>query len=281
MTDMARPVAVVTGATGGIGRWIARGLAQAGCHVVLVGRDAGRGAAAQGWIAQEVPGASTELMLADLSSVAATRTLGQRIAAAHPRLAVLVLNAGVFRARRANTAEGHDMVLAVNLLSPFVLMQALEAPLRAGAPARIVTVGSSMSDHARVDPADLELRRGWNMVRAYGQSKLAVLMVTFEMARRLAGSGVVANVVHPGAVATGIVRSPGVIGLAWRLMSPWLRTEAQGAATPLHAALAPAVATTTGVYFKDCAPARANRAAQDPALAQAVWAATARLVQQA
>ena len=270
-------IAIVTGATGGIGRWIALRLAQAGHRVVLVGRDRTRGEAAQAWVSGQ-SGTMPELMLADLSCLAATRALGQGIAARHPRISLLVNNAGVFRARRERTAEGRDMVLAVNHLSPFVLTRELEGALRAGAPSRIVTVGSSTSDRARIDPQDLELERRWGMVRAYGGSKLAVMMATFEWARRLGGSGVVANVVHPGTVATGLVRTPGVIGLAWRLMAPWVRSEEQGADTPSYVALAPELAGTTGQYFKDRGIVEPNRLARDPALAGQVWRTTERLV---
>lgn len=277
MTGGDRGTAVVTGATGGIGRWIALGLVRAGLHVVLVGRDRARGEAALGWIDREAPGGSTELLVADLSSLAATRALGDRIAGSCPKLSVLVNNAGVFRARRTLTAEGFDEVLAVNLLAPFILMQRLEGALRAGAPARIVTVGSSTSDRASVDPANLQPVRSWRMQRAYAQSKLAVMMVTFEQARRLAGSGVVANVVHPGLVATGLVRTPGIIGLAWRVMAAWSRTEQQGADTPLHVALAPGLEETTATYFKDRKPAAPNRRVHDPVLVRRVWDATERL----
>lgn len=270
--------AVVTGGTGGIGQHIALGLAQAGLHTVLVGRDEARGNASLHFIRERVPGASVELMLADLSSLAQTRMLGQRIAAEHPRLSVLVNNAGVFRARRTETAEGHETVLAVNHLSPFVLTRALAPVLAAGAPSRIVTVGSNMSDRARIDPGDLELRHGWTLTRAYGRSKLAVMMQTFEWARRLRDQGTVANVVHPGMVATSIVRTPGVIGLAWRLLSRVALTEEQGAETPLHAALAPGLAGVTGAYFKDKAAAPPNKRALDLALAQHVWNATEQLV---
>ena len=271
------PTAVVTGATGGIGRWIALGLAEQGYHTILVGRDAGRAAAAEAWIAARLPHASTEIALADLSSLAATRGLARRLVTAHAAIDLLVANAGIFRARREHTPEGHEIVLAVNHLSPFVLIGALQPALAAAAPARIVVVGSSTSDRARIDPGNLELTRGWGMVRAYGQSKLASMITTFEWARRLQPLGVTANVVHPGTVATGLVRTPGVIGLAWRLMAPWVRTEQQGAETPLHAATAPALAGVTGGYFKNCRPATPNAAAGDRALANAVWAATERL----
>jgi retinol dehydrogenase-12 len=274
--------AVVTGATSGIGRWIALGLARAGCHVVLVGRNAARGAAALDWIGAQSPGASTELMLADLSLMAETRALGQRIAERHPAISLLVNNAGVFRTRRTETAEGHETVLAVNHLSPFLLTRTLLGALESGArdfgSAGIVNVGSDVSDRARIDPDDLELRRHWGMVRAYGQSKLALMMTTFEWARRLDWRGVTANIVHPGMVATGLVRTSGIIGLSWRLMAPFLRTEEQGARTPLHVCLAPEYAGRTGLYVKNCKPARANRSVEDVALVARVWDATERLI---
>jgi NAD(P)-dependent dehydrogenase (short-subunit alcohol dehydrogenase family) len=270
-------VAVVTGATSGIGRWIALGVARAGFHAVIVCRDTARGEAVRSWIAQEVPLASTEIVVADLSSLAETRHAAREISERHPRLTLLVNNAGVFRARRVRTQEGREMVLAVNLLAPFILMRELGPALRSGAPSRIVTVGSSTSDKARIDPSNLELERGWNLVRAYSRSKLAVMMITFETARRLAGTGVVANVVHPGAVATSLVRSPGIIGWAWRLMAPWLRSEEQGADTPLYVALAEDLAQTSGQYFKDRRAVAPNRRALDAGLVTRVWDATEHL----
>lgn len=272
--------AVVTGATGGIGRFVALGLAQAGMEVVLVGRDPGRGAAATAWIRDQVQDARLHFMLADLSSLGETCALGTAIAGAHPRLSVLVNNAGVFLPRRTTTAEGHETVLAVNHLSPFVLTRLLEPALRAGAPARLVTVGSSTADTALIDPANLELRHGWGLKHAYAQSKLAATMTTFKWARRWSGTGVVANVVHPGTVATGLVRARGVIGLAWRVMALFSRTEQQGADTPVFVATAPELETVTGTYFKDRRPARPNHRALDEVLVQRVWTATEDLVTQ-
>jgi NAD(P)-dependent dehydrogenase (short-subunit alcohol dehydrogenase family) len=273
------PVSVVTGASGGIGRWIALGLAQAGHSVVLVARDAARGGAAADWIGRQVAGAEITLQLADLSLMAATRAAGHAIAARHPAIDVLVNNAGIFRPRRELTAEGHERVLATNHLAPFVLTRALLPALRA-APrgARIVNIGSSTSDRARIFPDDLEGARRWGLVHTYGQSKLALMMATFGFAHRLRGSGVVANVVHPGAVASGLVRAPGAIGLAWRAMAPFLLTEAQGADSPVYVATAPAFAATTGAYVKKRAVVPPNPRALDAALCGAVWAATEALV---
>lgn len=275
-------VAVVTGATGGIGRWIALGLAGAGHHVVLVCRDAGRGAAVQGWIAGQVPGASTSVRVADLAQLRAARAVGRAIAAEHGVVAVLVNNAGMFAARRTETAEGHEAVLALNHLAPYVLADALEPALLAaaagGAAARIVNVGSSTSDRARIDPDDLEGIRRWGYLHAYGQSKLALLIATRVRAVRLTGTGVVANTVHPGTVATGLIREAGPIGWAWRLMRPFVLTERQGADTPLHVATSPDWAGRTGEYVKRRNPAAPNRRALDPALAAAVEARTRALI---
>jgi NAD(P)-dependent dehydrogenase (short-subunit alcohol dehydrogenase family) len=276
-----RRVSVVTGGSGGIGRWIALGLARAGQHVVLVCRDRARGGAAVDWIARQVPRPSLELRLSDLGSLRATRRLGVEISTEHPRLALLVNNAGMFTARRQSTAEGLEATLVVNHLAPVVLTDALENTLRAGAPSRIVNVGSSRSDRAEIDPDDLELVRSWGMVRAYSRSKLAMMITTFERAKRLRGSGVVAHVVHPGAVATNLVRESGAIGVAWRLMAPLLRTEEQGADTLLHVALAPDWAAVTGAYVKDGTAVRPNPRALDPVLAARVDAATRALIEAA
>lgn len=275
---MSKPrIAVVTGATSGIGRWIALGLARAGTRLVLPSRTEAGGIAARDWLLERVPTAEIELIDADLSSIASTMATARLIRERHPALSILVNNAGVFRARRERTPEGHDLVLAVNHLAPFVLMRELRPALLAGSPSRIVTVGSSTSDSAGIDPDDLELTRGWTMTRAYGRSKLAVMMATFENARLLTGTGVTANVVHPGMVATNLIRSGGPIGLVWRALRPWVRTEQQGADTPLHLCLASDLARVTGRYFKNRVPAVPNKRALDPMLTRRVWDATERL----
>ncbi len=271
-------VSVVTGASGGIGRWIALGLARAGHHVVLVGRDRARGEAAMAWIAERAKVAQLEFVLADLSLLQAARAAGEGIAAKHGAVDVLVNNAGVFCTRREQTAEGHERVVATNHLAPFVLTRALLPALQAAAAergeARVVNVGSSASDRAAIDPADLEGRRRWGMVHAYGQSKLAMLMATIAWAERLRGTAVTVNVVHPGLVATGIVRAGGVIGLVWRGLAPFSLTEEQGADSPLHVALAPAFHGVSGVYVKRRQVVSPNRLALRPALVAQVWQAT-------
>jgi len=267
-------ISVVTGATSGIGRWIALGLAQAGHRVVMIVRDQARGEAAAAWIRGQAPDAGMDLLLADLSSLAETRRVGGVIVERYGAVDVLVNNAGVFSPHRTVTAEGLETVIAVNHLSPFVLTTSLLPALRAAGAARIVNVGSSTADRARIDPADLQGTRRWGMVQAYGQSKLAITMATLGWARRLHGGAVVANVVHPGAVATGLVRAGGAIGLAWRMMAPFLLTPEAGADTPLHVALAPEFAALSGAYVKRRRIVRPNPLALDPELVEQVWEAT-------
>jgi NAD(P)-dependent dehydrogenase (short-subunit alcohol dehydrogenase family) len=244
----------------------------------MVGRDAGRCEAAASWIVGRVPGARLQMELADLSLLSETRAVATRIVRRHEAIDVLVNNAGVFCPRREETCEGHERVIAVNHLSPFVLTRALLPALRAASGGRIVNVGSSTSDRARIDPDDLEGRRHWGLLHSYGQSKLALLMVTLDLARRLQGSSVTANVVHPGAVASGLVRASGAIGLAWRAMAPFLLTEEQGADTPLYVALDAAFATITGAYVKRRLPVRPNSRVVDERLVAQLWSATERLV---
>ncbi len=267
-------ISVVTGATSGIGKWIALGLARAGHRVVLVARDRTRAEAAAGWIEALAPAAAIEIELADLSSLASTKAAAAAIATRHPTIDVLVNNAGVFCPRRELTGEGLELVIAVNHLAPFVLTAGVLPALRASGAARIVNIGSSTADHAGIDPDDLQGERSWGMVRAYSQSKLALTMVTLAWARRLHGSSVVANVVHPGAVATGLVRARGPIGIAWRLMAPFLLTPEAGADTPLHVALSPEFAAITGAYVKRRRIVRPNPLALDPVLVELVWDAT-------
>lgn len=266
-------IAVLTGGTSGLGRFVARGLARAGFTLVVVGRDPARLAALESFV-----GAAIETERADLSLVAEARAAAARIAGRHPRIAILVNNAGMFTTRRAETAEGHELTLAVNHLVPFALTGALRAPLAAHGAARVVNVGSVMAERARLDLADLELRRRWSGPRAYGRSKLALAAATRVWARRLAPDGATANVVHPGAVATGIVRDGILAPLAWGLMRPFLLSPEQGAEAPLRLALAPELAGVTGASFHRMTERAPARLALTPPLEAELWARTEALV---
>ena len=271
------PTAILTGATSGLGRFVAAGLAAAGHPLVLIARDPARADATRAWLLAQTPAVTIDVIPADLSLLAETRRAAETIAARHPSIGLMIHNAGTFAARRTLTAEGHETVLAVNHLSPFLLTRSLAPALR---DARVVFVGSSTSDHARIDPDNLELAHGWGLRHAYAQSKLALMIAGFEWARRLAPAATV-NVVHPGLVATGLIKDRGPIGWAWSLMGKFALTPEQGAATPLRAALDPALAHTTGRYLTPAGFGSPNPRAADPALAARVWAATERLVQHA
>jgi NAD(P)-dependent dehydrogenase (short-subunit alcohol dehydrogenase family) len=273
------PTALVTGATSGIGLYTALGLARAGFRVLLHGRDAERAEAARRWVQERAPGTPLEPMVADLASLAAVRGLARGIEARTDRLAVLVNNAGLFRKRREVSLDGNELILAVNYLAPFVLTQELLPLLERSAPARIVNVGSNASDHASIDLDDLQSTRRpglLGMTGAYAQSKLALMIATFELARRLEASGLTANVVHPGLVRTDIANRGGVVGLAWNVAKPFMISPERGAETSIH--VATALEDVTGRYFKRKRAVEPNPLAHDRNLAARLWRVTEDLI---
>ncbi len=265
------PVALVTGVTHGIGLWTALGLARQGGTIILVARDATRGAATKQWLVERAPAASFELEIADLASLDSVRALATRVRARHARLDLLVNNAGLIRDRRELTEEGFERVFAVNCLAPFLLTRELEGLLQAGAPARIVNVGSASSDRARIDLDNLQAEKRFSIMGAYGQSKLAMMLWTFELARRLEGTGVTANIVHPGTVATNIGNLGGWKSWIFGSLKPFLLSEEKGAETTIHVALAPELAAVSGRYFKEKAEAAPNPVALDQVLAASLY----------
>ncbi len=268
-------IAVVTGASSGIGQWVARGLLEQSYTVLLVCRDAGRGAAAQSWLAQAVPNGVTVLLPADLSRQAEVRRVAAAIQQRTGKLALLVNNAGCFSPRFALTEDGIETTLAVNYLAPFLLTQELLPLLQAygtaAAPARIVNVGSASADHARFSLERIRTPRPRLMLSAYAESKLALQMYSNEEARRQAGRNVVVNCVHPGMVATRIGLVGGLTSLFWRCLMPFVLTPEKGARCPLTVATAPEWATRTGLYAKRGKPARPNPRALDATSAKALF----------
>jgi NAD(P)-dependent dehydrogenase (short-subunit alcohol dehydrogenase family) len=262
----------VTGASAGIGRATARELARRGAHLVLVCRDRGRGEEARAEIAGAGRGAPVDLLLADLGSQAEIRRLAAELLAAYPRIDVLVNNAGVVNLRHATTVDGIETVFAVNHLAYFLLTNLLLARLQASAPARIVNVASDAHGWGRMNWDDLGWQRGYKPMRVYGQSKLANILFTYELARRLAGTGVTVNCLHPGAVATRLGRNNGRIAtVITRLLAPFFRTPENGAATSVFLATDPAVGAVTGRYFVDAKEARSSQASYDEAAARRLW----------
>jgi retinol dehydrogenase 12 len=262
-------VCVVTGATSGIGKATATALAGLGAQVVLVGRDRGRGVATAAELAAAAA-SPPRLEIADLASMAQVRALAGRLGALE-RIDVLVNNAGLMAGQRRVTAEGFDEVFAVNHLAPFLLTNLLLGQLTA-APARVITVTSDAHTAARLDLDDPQLERSWDSWRAYANSKLANILFTRELARRLEGTGVTANCAHPGMVRTRFgpeARLP--MRVAVTLARPFMRSPRRGASTVVYLATSPEVAGATGGYYVKRQRREPSEAARDDTTAQRLW----------
>jgi len=283
---MAEPerIALVTGASAGIGLYTALGLARAGFRVVMAGRDAARLEGARRTVAERSGSTRVEPALADFASLAAVRGLAERVLAAHDRLDLLVNNAGLISPRFQLSADGYELTVAVNHLAPFLLTNLLLDRLRASAQldksgARIVTVASQAHRGARLDPAGLVGREDWSPLKAYGRSKLCNILFTRALARRLDGSGVAAACLHPGVVATAIGdRAGGIAGWGWRLVKPFLVSPETGAATSLFLATTPDPAPFHGAYVIGKRAAQPDPTALNDELGERLWAESARQV---
>lgn len=263
---------VITGGTGGIGLAAAEALAARGALLTIVGRSAARASAAAARIAAAAPGAEVVQLVADLSSQADVRRLAGDILARHERIHVLANNAGAFFVDRQLTADGLERTWALNHLSPFLLTTLLLDRLKASAPARVITTSSAAHRGAHIPWDDPGAERGYRGFARYGQSKLANILFTAELARRLGGTGVTANCFHPGLVATGFgMNNRGLAAAALALVRPFARTPARGAETLVWLADAPEAGAHTGLYFVDRRPARPDAAALDPGAAARLW----------
>jgi NAD(P)-dependent dehydrogenase (short-subunit alcohol dehydrogenase family) len=272
-------IALVTGASAGIGLYTALGLAGAGFRVILAGRDPGRIERARRLVAERAVAGAAETALADFASLDAVRQLAETVLARHGRLDVLVNNAGLISRRYELSLDGYEMTVAVNHLAPFLLTNLLLDRLRASVPSRIVTVSSQSHRGARLDPAEMAGRRDWSPLKAYGRSKLCNILFTRALARRVEGSGVMAACLHPGVVATAIGNNAGrFTSLGWRVVKPFLISADQGAATSLFLATTADPAVFHGAYVIETRTARPDPAALDDALAERLWEESARLV---
>lgn len=277
---MAGRTVLVTGGTGGIGKATAEGLARLGARVGIVGRYLQRARSAAADITAVTGNPAIDPHAADLSSQAEVRRLASELLGAYPRLHVLVNNAGGFWANRHPTVDGLERTFAVNHLAPFLLTALLLGRLKASAPARIVTVSSGAHATGRIDFDDLQGERAYFGPRAYSQSKLANVLFTCELARRLQGTGVTATVLHPGVVRTAF---GGEDPAPWHrvllpLTRPFMRTPAGGAATPIYLASSPEVEGVTGRYFANRKPRSSSKASYDTAAAARLWRTSEQLV---
>ncbi len=276
---MTGKTVLVTGASGGIGKATALGLARMGARIAITGRDHGRTEDAASEI-RAVTRTQVEVFVADLSSQSELRRLADQVLEDLPRIDVLVNNAGGYWHTRHLTADGLERTFALNHLAPFLLTNLLLDRLTRSGPARVVTVSSNAQALGRIDFDDLQGERSYSGARAYNQSKLANVLFTNELARRLEASVVTANALHPGVVSTTFgAEDPGHLQkLIVPIMRPLMKSPAQGAATSIHLASAPDLDRVTGRFFANSLPKKSSRRSYDQATAAQLWQMSADLV---
>ncbi|MFG0316734.1 MAG: SDR family oxidoreductase [Planctomycetota bacterium JB042] len=262
---------VVTGANAGIGKATATGLAKRGARVIMVCRDRGRGEAARAEVARESGSDRVELRLGDLSSLADVRRLASELAG-EERIDVLLNNAAIMPRGRETSADGHELQFAVNHLAPFLLTTSLLDRLKASAPARVVTVASNAHRKGVIDFDDLDAERGYDSRLVYCTTKLMNVLFTRELARRLDGTGVTANCLHPGVISTTLLRQyfPPLGPFAF-LTNLFFKSPEDGAKTSIWAATAPELDGVSGRYLSDEAIAEAEPRGRDDAVAKRLW----------
>jgi len=279
--DFRGKVCVLTGATRGIGRAAADGLARTGMTLYLVGRDASRVEETVRAVRTASGQGRVEGLVADLSLRSEVRRLAAEVKKRCSRLDVLVNNAGAIFTRREETKEGTEKTLALNHLGYFLFTLELLDLLKASAPSRVVNVASDAHRGMRLDFEDLENQKRYSGLRVYGQSKLMNVLFTAELARRLSGTGVTVNALHPGVVATGFGKNtPGLFRSLVRIAAPFMTTPEKGAETVVYLATSPEVAGVTGEYFAKSRESRPSPTARDMEAARKLWEASERLVAQ-
>lgn len=278
-TSMRGKTCMITGATAGIGEVTAQSLAQMDANVILVGRSQQKCIDTVTRIKEKTGNSSVEYLLADLSSQAQIRTLAEEFHNQHNRLDVLVNNAGGAFVRRQESVDGIEMTFALNHLNYFLLTYLLLDTLKASSPARIVNVSSNSHYGASINFADLEGKRKYWWNTAYGQSKLANVMFTYELARRLEGASVTTNALHPGFVATDIGRNNGaLVQLFLWIAHHKAITPEEGARTTITLASSPGVSEDTGKYFVKGKQVESDPASYDLETARRLWEVSAEMV---
>ncbi len=278
--NLAGRVAVVTGATSGIGREVALGLARQGATTIVAGRGADRAVRVAAALASASGNPRVEsVRVDDLAVMADTRALAAALLDRYPAIHILVNNAGAYFRRREVTADGLERTFALNVLSPYLLTTLLAPRLIASAPARVVNVSSAAHRGARVDFTDLQSSRRFSGFSVYGASKLELLWLTREFARRLNGKGVTVNAVHPGFVRSGFgLNNGGGTAFGMRILGRLFgRSIVRGADTPIFVASAPELASVTGAYYSNRKPQPGSNDSRDPARARQIFEECARL----
>jgi NAD(P)-dependent dehydrogenase (short-subunit alcohol dehydrogenase family) len=270
---MAGKVCLVTGATSGIGKVTACALAAQGAEVIIAGRNQRKAEETVSWIQSETGNNNVRYLLADYADLGQVREMARAFKERTSRLDVLVNNAGGFFNSRRGTPYGVEMTLLINHLAPFLLTNLLLETLQDSAPARIVNVSSDGHKQGTMDFDDLGFERGYFGMKAYARSKLANVLFTYELARRLDGSQVAANALHPGHVATDMWKTSfPVVGPALRWVMGFIAlTPEQGADNTIYLASSPEVEGITGAYYVQREPAQSSPLSYDDGVAQRLW----------
>jgi len=263
---------LVTGATSGMGMVTARRLAERGATVIVVGRTAEKTQNTVQEIQKQVPNSDVRSLVSNLTSLAQVRTLAQTYRDAYPRLDALIHNAGGMFGKRRLSGDGLEMTFALNAFAPFLLTGLLLDTLKASAPSRIVTVASAQHAGKQIPFEDMTHEKGYKPLQVYAESKLMAIMFTYALARRLQGTEVTANTLHPGVVATNFGKEAGGMWPAmFTVLSPFELSPEKGAQTAIYLATAPDVANVSGEYFVKSKPARSSKESYDVAAQERLW----------
>ncbi len=278
---MEGKICLVTGANSGIGKATSLGLARSGATAVMVCRTRETGEAAMTEVKAKSGSEKIYLMVADLASQLSVRRLARDFEGKFSNLHVLINNAGTYSTKRQVTADGIEMTFAVNYLARFLLTNLLLDTLRNSSPARVIDVAGAYHSKGKIDFDDLNGEKFYNGARANNQSKLANVLFTYELARRLKGTNVTTNCLHPGAVATPLIEKdpyyPSYLKFLYRLFKPFLKSPEKGAETILYLASSPEVEHTTGKYFVNKKVTRSSKESYDEALGRKLWERSLRL----
>lgn len=270
--DLTGKTVLITGGNSGIGKATAIELARKNAMVVISSRNKEKGEAARAEIVARSGNENVELLLADLSSQDSVHKLANEFETTHEKLHVLINNAGVYLTKRTTTVDGLESTFAINYLGPFLLTHLLLDLLKRSAPSRIVNVSSDAHNGARIDFEDLQGERKFSGWQSYGQSKLALILYTHELARKLAGTSVTANTVHPGAVRTNFAKNNGgLVALGFRLIGAFFISPETSAKRVVYVATSPALTEVSGQYFTKMHEAKSSRESYDDDSARRLW----------
>ena len=273
------PVCVVTGASAGIGRETARGMAERGYAVVIIGRDQTRTEEAVAYVRSHSSVGLVESRLCDFSSLDGVRNLAADLLSTQSRIDVLINNAGLWHPERRLSSDGIEDTFAVNHLAPFLLTNLLLPRLTESGSARIVNVSSRLHEkQSTFHFDDPQSTRSYHGLRAYSQSKLANVLFSTELAARLTGTGVTSNALHPGDVVSDILREKPLLRFFGRLAAPFVDSPHSASLTSVYVATAPELAGVTGGYFKKQRPAKPSSAVSDASQRTRLWELSAQLV---